>query len=261
MARAPSSRVRERAPELRFAPLTPGRLRDLERLFGPRGACAGCWCMWWKTTRAEFDAGRGEGNREAMRRQVRAGVVPGILAYAGDDPVGWCALEPRSAYPRLARSRTLAPVDGAPVWSVTCFYVSRAWRGRGITGALLRAAAGHARRAGATALEGYPIAPRGETADAWLYTGLRTTFAREGFEEVARRSPTRPVMRMALGPRRKGRKGRAAGEDRAAGAAGEARPARTARPPRRAPAARARAPGRSRARNAPTPRSASRRGR
>jgi GNAT superfamily N-acetyltransferase len=195
--------------------------------------------MWWKTTRAAFDAGRGEGNRRAMRGQVRAGVVPGILAYAGREPVGWCAVEPRGAYPRLARSRRLAPVDDAPVWSVTCFFVARGWRGRGISGALLRAAADHARRAGATVLEGYPVAPRGETADAWLYTGLATTFARAGFEEVARRSPTRPVMRLDLGPRRAAR----------------------ATPGRRGPAERARAPGRSRAGSPRIPASAARRGR
>jgi len=154
--------------------------------------------MWWKTTRKEFEAGKGEGNREAMRRQVRAGRVPGILAYDAEGPVGWCAVEPRSAYPRLGRSRTLAPVDDQPVWSAPCFFVARRARGTGLTSALLAAAAGHARRAGATILEGYPVEPRGETADAWLYTGLLTTFAREGFAEVARRSPTRPVMRKRL---------------------------------------------------------------
>jgi GNAT superfamily N-acetyltransferase len=217
--------------KLRFRPLTRDLLPDLETLFGPRGACAGCWCMWWKTTRAEFDAGRGEGNRDAMRGQVRAGVVPGLLAYAGATPVGWCAVEPRGAYPRLARSRTLAPVDEAPVWSVTCFFVARGWRGKGITGALLSAAAKHARRAGAAVLEGYPVAPRGETADAWLYTGLASTFEREGFEEVARRSPTRPVMRKAL------------------------RGARRPVTPRRARAARDRAPARSRAGSSRTRRS------
>jgi len=154
--------------------------------------------MWWKTTRKEFEAGKGEGNREAMRRQVRAGRVPGILAYDADGPVGWCAVEPRSAYPRLGRSRTLAPVDDQPVWSAPCFFVARRARGTGLTSALLAEAAGHARRAGATILEGYPVEPRGQTADAWLYTGLLTTFVRGGFAEVARRSPTRPVMRKRL---------------------------------------------------------------
>jgi GNAT superfamily N-acetyltransferase len=215
----------------RFHPLTPDRLGDLEALFGPRGACAGCWCMFWKQTRPEYERGRGEANRSAMRRQVRAGVVPGILAYDADGPVGWCAVEPRTAFSRLARSRTLAPVDDAPVWSVTCFFVARRSRGARLTTALLAAAAAHARRAGAETLEGYPLEPHGETADAWLYTGLASTFRRAGFEEVARRTRTRPVMRLRL------------------------------RPSRRAPAARARGPARSRPGSSPKRRSPRRPGR
>jgi len=202
---------------LRFQPLTPDRLPDLEALFGPRGACAGCWCMFWKQTRPEYEKGKGLANRDAMRRQVRAGVVPGVLAYDAQGPVGWCAVEPRAAFTRLARSRTLAPVDDAPVWSVPCFFVARRARGAGVTAALIGAAADHARRSGAGILEAYPVQPRGKTAAAWLYTGLASTFQRCGFSEVARRSPTRPVVRKVL------------------------------KAARRAPAARARAPGRSRA--------------
>lgn len=206
---------------LSFRPLTPALLPDLARLFGPRGACAGCWCRWWKTTRAEFDARRGEGNRAALFREVRGGAVPGILAYAGAEPVGWCAVEPRGAYPRLGRSRILAPVDDEPVWSVTCFYVARPLRRRGLTSELLAAAAAHARRGGARLLEAYPVEPGRATADSALYTGLARTFLRLGFREVARRSGTRPLLRLRL----KGGRG---------------------------PRARARARGRSRARSSPT---------
>ncbi|HVP68927.1 MAG TPA: GNAT family N-acetyltransferase [Anaeromyxobacteraceae bacterium] len=197
------ARVRDRsAPALTFGPLTARRFGDLERLFGPNGACAGCWCMWWKTTRAQYRAGRGEGNRRALARLVRSGAVPGLLAYAGAEPVGWCAVEPRRAYPRLARSRLLAPVDDAEVWSVTCFFVARPFRRQGVTRALLEAAAAHARRRGARTLEGYPVDAAAKVADASVYTGLATAFRAEGFEEVARRSPRRPIVRLALRPAR-----------------------------------------------------------
>jgi len=209
---------------LRFHPLTPERLGDLETLFGPRGACAGCWCMFWKQTRPEYEEGKGFRNRDAMRRQVRKGVVPGLLAYDADGPVGWCAVEPRSAYSRLARSRTLAPVDDAPVWSVPCFFVARRARGTGLTSALLAAAARHARRAGAEVLEGYPVEPRGQTADAWLYTGLASTFRRAGFEEVARRSPTRPLVRFRLRPARKAPAARGRARDRSRAGSSRKRP-------------------------------------
>jgi GNAT superfamily N-acetyltransferase len=219
---------------LAFHPLVPGRLPDWERLFGPRGACAGCFCRWWKATRAEFDAGRGKGNLSAMRREVRGGAVPGILAYDDEGPVGWCAVEPREAYPRLARSRTLAPVDDAPVWSVTCFFVARRARRTGVTAVLLEAAARHARASGARILEGYPVDPRGETADAWLYTGLASTFERAGFVEAARRSPTRPVMRKALsaGPVNRSRRapaGRARAASRSTGGSSRRRPSASRR--------------------------------
>src|SRR5919108_4184082 len=91
------------APDLAFYPVTPDRWPDLEALFGPRGACAGCWCMWWRLTQKEFDARRGEPNRQALRAIVAAGEPPGILACSAATPVGWCAVEPRERYPRLLR--------------------------------------------------------------------------------------------------------------------------------------------------------------
>lgn len=192
------------APTLSVHPLTPSRWADLEALFGPRGACAGCWCRWWKVPRAEWVAAKGEGNRRALEASVRAGEVPGLLAYEGDAPVGWVAVEPRASYPRLARSRSLAPVDGAPVWSITCFYVARAHRRRGVTRALIAAAAAHARAAGATLLDAYPVDPARPTGDAFVYTGVASTFAAAGFEEVARRTATRPVVRLTLDRRAPG---------------------------------------------------------
>ena len=182
-------------------PATPDRWDDLEALFGPRGACAGCWCMWWRLQRKAWDAGKGEGNRKAFRQVVKGGAVPGLLAYDGDTPVGWVALAPRDDYPRLDRSRNLARVDDAEVWSVSCFFVARSHRGRGVSGRLLAAAVDHVRAQGGRIVEAYPVDPAKRTADAFVYTGLLSTFEGAGFAEVARRSPTRPVMRKRLRPR------------------------------------------------------------
>src|SRR5512138_1302693 len=129
----PTRRAPAAAPKLAIHPLTPDRWPDLVKLFGPSGACNGCWCTWWRLTKAEFDVGRAEGNRRRQERYVKAGNVAGLLAYAGGEPVGWIAIEPREALPRLARSRTLAPVDDQQVWSITCFFVARPWRGKGLT--------------------------------------------------------------------------------------------------------------------------------
>ena len=185
----------KRAP-YHFKPLTPVRWGDLERLFGKRGACGGCWCMYWRLSRPEFEKRKGEGNRRAFKALVARGAARGVIAYHGSEPVAWCAVGPRDDFPRLARSRVLSPVDDQPVWSVTCFFVARPHRRRGLSVGLLTAAAGMAGRSGARLLEGYPQEPRGASMpDAFAWTGLSGAFRRAGFEECARRSPTRPIMR------------------------------------------------------------------
>jgi GNAT superfamily N-acetyltransferase len=188
-----------RASRVVLAPLTPERLGDLERLFGPRGACAGCWCMYPRRRHAEFQRGRGAPNRRAFRRLVHAGTVPGLLAYVGGEPAGWCAVEPRAAYPRLATSRVLAPVDDLPVWSIVCFFVARAHRGRGLTRHLIEGAVTHARRAGARIVEAYPVDPTTATVPpVFAWTGLASAFRKTRFVEVARRSPSRPIVRRRI---------------------------------------------------------------
>ena len=184
---------------LDFRPLTPATWVDLERLFGGRGACGGCWCMWWRITRKEFEESKGETNRASFKELVDAGVVPGILAYEAEEPVGWCAIEPRVAYSVLARSRVLRPVDDLPVWAVTCFFVARSRRDSGLSGRLLEAALEHARRSGAKVVEGYPVEPRKDSMpEVFAWTGFASTFRDAGFEEIARRSASRPIMRLEL---------------------------------------------------------------
>ncbi len=129
-------------------PVTPDRWGDVVALFGPRGVCAGCWCMYFRQSRSEFERKSGAGNRRALRRLIAGGTEPGLLAYVDGVPAGWMALAPREEYTLLSRSRILQPVDDKPVWSVVCFFVARAHRGRGLTVALLRKAAAYARRRG-----------------------------------------------------------------------------------------------------------------
>ena len=136
------------------------------------------------------------GNRKALRKLVTKGRSPGILAYDHGKPVGWCAIEPRENYPVLERSRSLARVDDRPVWAITCLFVARTFRRKGVSTALLKAAAKHARQHGALLVEGYPVESRsGRLPDAFAFTGTVPAFTTAGFKEVARRSTTRPIMR------------------------------------------------------------------
>ncbi len=180
--------------------LTPGRWRDFEKLFGPRGACGGCWCMFWKLPNKEFQQLAHDGNKAAQKSIVVSGRAPGLLAYAGGQAVGWIAVEPRTQYPRLERSRVLAPVDEQRVWSITCFFTRRDARGMGVTVELLKAAIEHVRKHGGKIVEGYPTEPKsGKLPAPFVYTGLASAFREAGFTEVARRSPTRPIFRYVIG--------------------------------------------------------------
>ena len=185
--------------ELEYYPVTSDRWADLEALFGPRGACGGCWCMYWRGTRSEYSQLQGEGNRLALKSIVDSGEVPGLLAYHNGKPVGWISVEPRTAFAALERSRLFKPVDERPVWSVVCFFVARGYRRKGVTVGLLNAAVEHARQHGAQIVEGYPVEPKGgKSPDPFVYTGLVSAFRKAGFTEVVRRSETRPIMRKNL---------------------------------------------------------------
>ena len=126
---------------------------------------------------------------------VDSGVSTGLLAYLHGEVVGWVAVEPRSAYPKLAYSRALKPVDDQPVWSVTCFFVAKKFRRMGITVGLLKAAVAHVRAHGGRIVEGYPVEATEPMPATFIYTGTAAAFQQAGFQEVARRSPTRPIFR------------------------------------------------------------------
>jgi GNAT superfamily N-acetyltransferase len=152
--------------------------------------------MWWRIKRSDFERRKGDGNRRAMRALMKAGEVPGVLAYTDDRPVGWCSVAPRSAYPVLGRSRILKPLDDKPVWSIVCLFVHKDYRDRGVSVKLLEAAVDYARGQGAKVVEGYPVEPKKDRMPAvFAFTGLATAFLHAGFTERARRSPTRPIMR------------------------------------------------------------------
>lgn len=155
--------------------------------------------MWWRLKRSEFVKGKGDSNKNAFRGIVKSGGSPGVLAYAAGRPIAWCALAPRSQYPVFERSRVLAPVDTEPVWSVTCFFVAKDWRGKGVTVELLKAAVNFAVQHGAKIIEGYPVDPKkSPMPSTFAYTGLPGIFKKAGFVEVLRRSETRPIMRYVV---------------------------------------------------------------
>ena len=185
--------------QFKFQPLTFEKWRDLEKLFGKRGACGGCWCMFWRESGKEFKERQGEGNKTALKRLVKGRAQTGIIAYDEKNPVGWIAFAPREEYRRLETSKILQRIDDKSVWSVVCFFVNKNYRRKGLSIELLNEAGKYAKKNGGKILEGYPIDPKTKNyAPVFAYTGLASAYRKADFSEVARRSETRPIMRKIL---------------------------------------------------------------
>ena len=183
----------------KFFPVTAERWKDFEKLFGDKGACAGCWCMYWRLKQSVLDAQKGNGNKRAIKKIIGSGKIPGILAYSESEPIGWCSVAPREDFSRLDNSRILKPVDEKSVWSVVCFFIHKDHRKKGLSTALLNAAKKFVKSSGGKILEGYPVEPKKDKMpDAFAWTGISSAFQSAGFKEVARRSETRPIMRFYL---------------------------------------------------------------
>jgi len=186
--------------QMEFHPVTAERWPDFEELFGPKGAYAGCWCMWWRLSRKEFETQQGEGNRRAMKAIVESGRVPGILGYSAGKPVAWCSVAPREDYASLERSRVLKKIDDIPVWSIVCFFVAKTHRGHGVAEALIRAAVEYVRKQGGKVVEAYPTVPKSKNVPpVSSYMGFPSIFARVGFVEYAKPSPSKCIMRCTIG--------------------------------------------------------------
>lgn len=186
------------AENLAAFPLTLDRWEDFQHLFGAHGAVGGCWCMWWRMTRAEFSRAGGPGNKACMLKIVEENRQPGIIGYLDDRPVAWCSVAPRVEFPSLDRSRVLGRVDDREVWSMVCFYFAAGYRRRGLMPKMIEMGVDFARQRGAEIIESYPVDPQRKMASGEIFMGLVSVFQEAGFVEVARRSPGRPIMRFFI---------------------------------------------------------------
>jgi GNAT superfamily N-acetyltransferase len=192
-----ASETRSRSEPLETRELTPELWPALEKLFGRNGACAGCWCMWWRVPEGErFKDVRGEEAKRRQRELVLAGESRGLLAFAAGEPVGWCAYGRRIEFAALSRSRTLACADAEKVWSLPCFFIKAGWRGRGVARALLRAALVSVKREGGRIAEAYPVRPPASNASA--FTGTVPWLRSEGFRVLTKHPRGRQRARRAL---------------------------------------------------------------
>lgn len=182
---------------LAYLPLSPTTWNDLEILFGEKGACGGCWCLYWREKSSVFERQKGAGNKRALKEIVDTGHPTGILSYCANQPVGWCAIAPREVFKRLENSRILKRIDEKVVWSITCLFIDKKFRRKGISTGLIKAAVNFAFTHGASIVESYPVEPqKGEMPSVFAWTGIASAYRKAGFHEVARRSISRPIMRI-----------------------------------------------------------------
>ena len=206
--RSATAREPVTAAELTIVGANQASWADLQVIFGTTGSPGHCYCQWFKVRDRDWKSVTDQQRQDRLRQQTncgnpRAEDTTGLVAYLGDEPVGWVAVEPRTAYVRLLRTRT--PWSGREedksddtVWAVTCFVVRPGCRKRGISYALASATVEFARAHGARALEAYPMKTTAGNEITWgeLYVGARQVFAAAGFAEVGHPSPRRAVMRV-----------------------------------------------------------------
>ena len=185
--------------KISFKELTKGTWQDFETLFGEKGACGGCWCMYWRLRNKEFENQKGEGNKRAMKKLVSKNEQIGIIMYLNNEPIGWCSVAPREDFIRLANSKILKPIDEKLVWSITCFFIDKNFRRQGYSVKMLKGVIDYCKKRKVRILEGYPVEPKKDKMPpAFAWTGIAAAFSQAGFKEVARRSETRPVMRYII---------------------------------------------------------------
>ena len=200
MKKIPVIKEIDLASELTFEPLTKKSWPQFVQLFGARGACGNCWCMYFRLKKDEFVAGKqDDGNKDAMKELVWAGAPTGILGMYEGQAIAWCAFAPREEYLKLANSRVHKPIDSEKVWSITCFFVDKQFRRMGISVAMLKGIIEYARKQKIKIIEAYPTIPTKEPLpDSFAWIGLYKSFERAGFKIADRTSKNRPMVRYYL---------------------------------------------------------------
>ena len=176
--------------------LGKGDWSEVVELFGKKGACGGCWCMWWRVPRGgrSWEEAKGKKNRDRFRRLVKGGNVHAVIAESEGAPVGWCSFGPRSSFPRLANSPSLVTDWSTGTWSIICFYLLPRWRLRGLGTRLLQEATKVAFSLGGSEIEAYPAVPKKTPMPgAFAWTGVPAMFRKAGYKRMRRTTGSRPI--------------------------------------------------------------------
>ena len=183
--------------KLTFEPLSKINWDKFVVLFGEKGACGNCWCMYFGLNKTTFEKGKlSEGNKQAMKQLVWESKPTGLLAFHKEIPIAWCAFAPREEFKKLEKSRVHKPIDEQKVWSIPCTFIAKEYRKQGISIELLKGLIQYAKENGINILEAYPTIPtQKKLPDAFAWIGLYKSFEKAGFEIVDQTSKNRPMVR------------------------------------------------------------------
>lgn len=183
--------------QLEFESLSKDNWEKFEELFGEKGACGNCWCMSFRLKKKDFDNGKiNDMNKQAMKALVWENKPTGILAMYQNKAIAWSAFAPREDFIKLENSRVHKRIDDEPVWSIPCTFISKEYRRKGLSVALLKGVIEYAEKQHIRTLEAYPTIPTQEKLpDAFAWIGLYRSFERAGFRIVDRTSKNRPMVR------------------------------------------------------------------
>jgi GNAT superfamily N-acetyltransferase len=183
--------------QLTFEPLTKANWAKFVYLFGEKGACGNCWCMYYRLKKADYIEGKADGgNKEAMKELVDENKPTRILGFYDGQPIAWCAFAPREDFLKLEKSRVHKCIDNQAVWSIPCVFIDKNFRRQGILAELLKGVVKYAKEEGIKIIEAYPTIPTTEKlSDSFLWIGLYKSFERAGFEIVDQTSKNRPMVR------------------------------------------------------------------
>ena len=183
--------------QLTVEPLTRKNWGQFVELFGNKGACGNCWCMYYRLSKTDFVEGKSDdGNKNAMKEIVWHNKPAGILGFYEGLPIAWCAFAPREDFMKLEKSRVHKRIDDKSVWSIPCFFIDKKFRRLGVSVALLKGVISYAGKNGIKIIEAYPTIPtQDKLPDSFAWIGLYKSFERAGFEIVDRTSNNRPMVR------------------------------------------------------------------
>lgn len=168
--------------KLKFESLSQSNWKKFETLMGEKGGCGNCWCMYFRLSYKTFQQNKPGGNKKMMKQLVNEGMPQGLIASLNNEPVGWIAMAPREDYMKIENSRVFKRIDDKPVWSITCFFIRKEFRHKGLSFQLIKCAIDFARKKKIKTLEAYPAIPYAEKVpQPFLWVGVLSSFVKNGF--------------------------------------------------------------------------------